>query len=143
MTSLDEKETPHLWLQTFIQRHGASSGTVHLVDQQGVLRLVASANIPPTVLDVIGAIPRGKGMAGLAWDRNEPVSTCNLKTDSSGDVRPGARAVQAQAAVALPIHDAGEVSGVVGIAYVDERELSAVELATLGAEAETVPRPEI
>ena len=50
-------------------------------------------------------IPRGKGMAGLAWERDEIVSTCNLKTDETGDVRPGAKAVDAQAALAIPVRD--------------------------------------
>ena len=57
-------------------------------------------------------------MAGLALERNRPVSVCNIQTDRSGDVRPGARAVNAQAAAALPIHDpAGDVRAVVGIAF--------------------------
>ena len=44
-------------------------------------------------------------MAGLAWLRGEPVSTCDLATDATGDVRPGARAVAAQAAVAVPVFE--------------------------------------
>ena len=77
-------------------------------------------------------VPKGKGMAGLAFERKQPVQTCNLKTDSTGDVRPGAKAVDAQAAVALPVFDgAGEVRAIVGIAWMGERELSETELATL------------
>jgi hypothetical protein len=102
--------------------------------------LVASHNIPPQVLQVVSEIPLGKGMAGLAWQRDEPVSTCNLQTDETGDVRPGAKAVQAQAAVALPVHTAGEVTGVVGIAFSGERTLSDAELRQMATRAESVPR---
>jgi L-methionine (R)-S-oxide reductase len=51
------------------------------------------------------------------------VQTCNLQTDDSGTVRPGAKAVNAQAAVALPVLDAtGGVLAVVGIAWSREGE---------------------
>ena len=74
------------WLQQFLKRHGAVAGTVHLMGD-GVLRLEAAVNIPPKVQEVTRTIPKGKGMAGLAWERNRPVSTCNLATDDTGDVR--------------------------------------------------------
>jgi L-methionine (R)-S-oxide reductase len=79
-------------------------------------------------------------MAGLAWERDEPVHTCNLKSDASGDVRPGAKAVDANAAVAIPIHDrAGQIRGVVGIAYMGERDISKQELDGLRTQAEQLP----
>jgi hypothetical protein len=127
------------WLRGFIEGHRGVAGTVHALEA-GELALKASVNIPPKVVEVTRRIPRGKGMAGLAWERNEPVSTCNLKTDTSGDVRPGAKAVDANAAVALPVHDAaGSVRGVVGIAFMGERDMDDAELRTLGAEAERAP----
>src|SRR5690606_7161975 len=70
-----------------------------------VLELAACVRIPAPVIAATRTIPKGKGMAGLAWERDRPVQTCNLKTDSSGDVRPGARAVDAQAAVAIPVRN--------------------------------------
>ena len=86
------------------------------------------------------SIPKGKGMAGLAWERDEPVHTCNLKTDTTGDVRPGAKAVDANAAVAIPIHgSSGEIRGVVGIAYMGERDITEGELQALRDQAEKLP----
>lgn len=105
-----------------------------------MLRMQASVNIPPKVVEVTQVIPFGKGMAGLAFERDKPVQTCNLKDDASGDVRPGAKAVNANAAVAIPIHDAqGGVRAVVGIAFMGEREIQADELARLSAAAEAFP----
>ncbi len=127
------------WLDELLRRHGASAGTIHrLID--GVLVLEAAINIPEAVRTVVARVPPGKGMAGLALTRGVPVQTCNLQTDTTGDVRPGARAVNAQAAVALPVRDAaGAVRAVVGVAFTEERELARAELDTLLAAASTLP----
>ncbi|MDI3390370.1 GAF domain-containing protein, partial [Streptomyces sp. B-S-A8] len=127
------------WLQQWIAAHGGVAGTVHMRQGDDMI-LLAAVNIPPPVVEVVRSVPKGKGMAGLAFERDAPVSTCNLKTDSTGDVRPGARAVDANAAVAIPVHDAeGEIRGVVGIAYLGERVMDDSELALLTEEARAVP----
>ena len=130
------------WLEGFIRTHGGVAGTVHAVSDSDadMLVLAASVNIPPKVVEVTRRIPRGKGMAGLAMERDVPVQTCNLKSDETGDVRPGAKAVDAQAAVAMPIHATdGSVRGVVGIAFMGERELPDAEIETLKAAAADCP----
>lgn len=127
------------WLEAFLARHGGIAGTVHVIDG-GVLRLSAQRNIPPPVVRVTETIPKGKGMAGLAWERDEPVQTCNLKTDATGDVRPGAKAVDAQAAVAIPVRgESGEIRAVVGIAFAGEREFSAEQLRAFEQSAGELP----
>jgi L-methionine (R)-S-oxide reductase len=130
------------WLETFLRTHEAAAGTVHVVSQEDPdrLHLVASQGIPPKVVEITRVVPRGKGMAGLALERERPVSTCNLATDTTGDVRPGAKAVDARAAVALPVRaPGGRVRAVVGIAYADERTLSDADLETLSGAAATLP----
>jgi len=128
-----------LWLQQFLSAHGGVAGTVHLCDGN-TLALAAAVNIPPPVVEKTRRIPRGKGMAGLAWERDDIVSTCNLKTDQTGDVQPGARAVDAQAAVAIPVHDAaGGVRAVVGIAFLGDRTFTADELAAFSRAAAALP----
>jgi hypothetical protein len=127
------------WLQGFLERHGGAAGTVHVLDGE-VLSLRAHVNIPSPVVRITETIPRGKGMAGLAWERDQVVQTCNLKTDESGDVRPGAKAVDAQAALAIPVHDAaGALRAVVGIAFLGEREFSEDELASFLQSARDLP----
>jgi L-methionine (R)-S-oxide reductase len=127
------------WLRQWLTKNAGVAGTVHL-RQGDDLILTAAVNIPPPVVEIVKLVPKGKGMAGLAFERNNAVSTCNLKTDDTGDVRPGAKAVNANAAVAIPIHDArGEVRGVVGIAYMGERDMDDSELARLTREAEALP----
>ena len=145
MTDSDPGDGDHPdqgWLDRFLTTHGGVAGTVHRRRGDG-LRLTAASNIPAPVLDVIASVPRGKGMAGVAMDEARPVQTCNLKTDDgAGAVRPGARAVDGQAAVALPVtDDAGEVRAVVGISFGWEGELSDAEAAELTAAASTLAGP--
>lgn len=126
-----------LWLQSKLEEAGAVAGTIHLCQGEG-LALAASVNIPPPVIQAVQWVPQGKGMAGLAMQRRQPVSTCNLKEDRSGDVRPGARAVDAQAAVALPLlDDQGEAWAVVGFAFLGEEAPPTQALEALAA---TLPR---
>lgn len=127
------------WLQDFVKDQRAAAGTVHLFENDG-LKLAAAVNIPPPVQQVVAWVPNGKGMAGLALQRKEPIQTCNLQEDRSGNVKPGAKAVNAQAAVALPVmNSGGEVRAVVGIAYQDEREFTSADLENLTASASTLP----
>jgi len=126
------------WLKQFLEEQQGTAGTIHLVENGG-LRLAAAINIPPPVQQVVEWVPKGKGMAGLAFERNEPVHTCNLKEDASGNVKPGARAVDAQAAVAVPVTgQQGSVFAVIGIAFPTEREFTQAELNDLMASARTV-----
>jgi hypothetical protein len=127
------------WLKTFLTDHGGIAGTVHLLDGE-LLKLSSSVNIPPPVLKITETIPKGKGMAGLAWERDKVVATCDLKTDTSGDVRPGAKAVNAQAALAIPVRTpAGALRAVVGIAFMTERDFSTEELSAFEAAASSLP----
>jgi hypothetical protein len=129
------------WLERYLTRHGAVAGTVHVVADDVLIR-AAAVNIPEPVMAATAAIPRGRGMAGLAWERAAPVQTCNLATDDSGSVRAGARSVPARAAVALPVFGVGgEVAAVVGIAFADERELPGAEIDRLADAARNVPLP--
>lgn len=131
--------TTETWLRGFLTEHGGIAGTVHVLEG-GLLKLSAAVNIPPPVVKITETIPKGKGMAGLAWERDEVVATCNLKSDTSGDVRPGAKAVDAQAALAIPVHaSAGGVRAVVGIAFMGERDFSDQELQSFARAAASLP----
>jgi len=129
-------EAAQAWLAAFLNEAGAVAGTVHF-HQKGGLVLAASQNIPEKVQQIVAWVPLGKGMAGLALERGEPVQTCNLQEDRTGAVKPGAKAVDARAAIALPVRDqSGAVVAVVGAAFSDDREISGVELERLqGASA--------
>lgn len=119
-------------LAAIVRRFGADTGTLHMLEDDGLLHLKAfSGPFPPAVLAVIGEIPVGKGMAGLAVERAEPVEACNIQTDASGDVRPGAKAAGMQGAVVVPVFDGDRVIGALGIANRGERVFSEAEKAAL------------
>jgi L-methionine (R)-S-oxide reductase len=130
------------WLQSFIAAQGAQSGTVHLNDN-GTLKLAAAVNIPEKVREIVATVPNGKGMAGLALQNGTPIHTCNLKEDTSGSVKPGAKAVDAQAAVAIPVRDEnGSICAVVGIAFREEKDWTDQELQHLTSVASGLARNE-
>lgn len=132
-------ESMNQWLRGLLGRHGAVAGTVHVV-RGDALEISAAHNIPPKVQEVTAKIPLGKGMAGLAWQHDKPISTCNLKEDASGAVKPGAKAVDGKAAVALPVHEpSGMVRAVVGLAWADERDLSDDLVAQIAGDAASLP----
>ena len=80
-------------------------------------------------------------MAGLAQVRKQPAQTCNLQTDETGNIKPGAKAVDAQAAVALPVMDGeGEVRAVVGIAWAKEGEIGPAEEQAMMKLAAALPQ---
>ena len=127
------------WLADYVQGSGAVAGTVHVRQGDG-LAIAAAVNIPPPVVEAVRWVPWGKGMAGMALESGEAVQTCNLKEDDSGRVKPGAKAVAAQAAVALPLKDAdGSVIAVLGVAFQEEREIGQTEIERLLALAGSIP----
>ena len=130
------------WLKHFIAAQGAVAGTVHWhvqAQEKNGLELIAAVNIPPKVQEIVEWVPPGKGMAGQALVQGIAVQTCNLKDDSSGAVRPGAKAVEAAAAIALPVRDvSGEISAIVGIAYSDQRKFRDEDLTRLEQAASAV-----
>ena len=114
-------------LRLTIAELGMESGTVHLRGDDDLLHLRAAQGIPEPVLPMIQRIPVGKGMAGLAVERAEPVTACNIQTDDSGDVRPGAKATEMQGVIVVPVLSADRAIGAFGVAMRAEREFSAEE----------------
>jgi L-methionine (R)-S-oxide reductase len=101
-----------------------------------VLVLEAEIGLPPPVVEIVRRVPLGKGMAGLAAERNEPVSSCNIQVDTTGDVRPGARQTGVNGAIVVPIRDdQGRVRGTLGIGVHREYQYSPAEVDRLLADA--------
>ena len=118
-------------LEAIIRQFEADTGSIHMVEN-GVLVLKAHVGLPPQVVQIVSLVPIGKGMAGLAAQRNEPVSSCNIQTDATGDVRPGAKATGVNGAIVVPIRDAnGGVRGTLGIGVHRDYEYSDDETSRL------------
>ena len=122
-------------LEAIIVRFQAETGTIHIIED-GVLILKAHVGIPPQVVQIVATVPIGKGMAGLAAERNEPVSSCNIQVDRTGDVRPGAKQTGVGGAVVVPIRDGGgSAVGTLGIGVHREQVYSEAETVRLLEEA--------
>lgn len=135
----EKNQAQQEWLESFITQQGGIAGTVHV--QRGAdLFLTAAHNIPPQVVAIVARVSHGKGMAGMAQVKKEPVQTCNLQTDETGNIKPGAKAVDAQAAIALPVLDAeGAVRAVVGVAWNKEGAIEPAEEQTMIKLAASLP----
>lgn len=107
--------TPADVLAATIAHFACAAGTVHRLED-GVLKLAAHVNIPPPVVQIIATVPIGKGIAGLAAERREPVTICNLQTDTSGQARPAAKLTGMEGSLAVPILVGADLRGVLGIA---------------------------
>jgi L-methionine (R)-S-oxide reductase len=122
-------------LQAVLDHFDCQAGTYHQM-REGALHLIAALHIPPPVVSLIQQVPLGKGLAGLAAERREPVSLCNLQTDDSGQARPAAKATGMEGSVAVPaLGTDGTVLGVLGIAKAEAYDWSEAEKAAVCAAA--------
>ncbi len=104
------------------------TGTLHAVDEDGkTLRLVAQRGIPSAVLERVQQIPVGKGMAGIAAERREPVQVCNLQTDDSGVARPAAKETRMEGSIACPVLIGPRLCGTLGVAKPTSYEFTEAE----------------
>lgn len=118
-------------LQAVLSHFACQAGTWH-VFQEAQLHLVAARHIPPPVLSLIQIVPVGKGIAGLAAERLEPISLCNLQSDNSGQARPAAKGTGMEGSLAVPALDsAGRLKGVLGIAMAQAHDWTDSEKAAV------------
>lgn len=130
--SLSETSDPDRLLGLTLEHFGAETGTIHVLEGDGLLHLRAlSGSLPPPVLDAVRVIPVGKGLAGLAVERCEPVNICNLQTDASGAAKPGARATGVKGSMCVPMMVDGKPVGALGIGTKQERTFTEAEIALL------------
>ncbi|WP_149274520.1 GAF domain-containing protein [Pareuzebyella sediminis] len=104
-------------LSNVIDYFDCTTGTLHFLDQKtSILKLQAQKGIPDFLLPKVSEIPIGKGMAGIAAERQKPVEMCNLQTDSSGVARPAAKETKVEGSLAAPMMLEGKLYGTLGVA---------------------------
>ena len=127
----------HAVLVQILENFACVTGTLHRTDPStGLLMLVTQHGIPPHVLPMllpkIDNIPFGKGIAGCAAQRKEPVQLCNLQEDLGGVAKPEAQKTNVQGALAVPIVGRdGKVIGVLGIGKMQPYEFNDSEVSDL------------
>ena len=119
-------------LRETLAQFNSETGTIHkLHEPTQLLRLVAQVGLPPQLLDVVSIIPVGKGIAGECAQKNQPVTICNLQTDSSGVAKPAAKQTGVGGALCVPIRDGNKLLGTLGIGTRREYEYTAAEINSL------------
>jgi putative methionine-R-sulfoxide reductase with GAF domain len=119
-------------LRDTLAKFNSETGTIHkLHEPTQLLRLVAQVGLPPQIQDVVAIIPVGKGIAGECVQKNQPVTICNLQTDSSGVAKPAAKQTGVGGALCVPIKRGDKIVGTFGIGTAREHEYSAAEINSL------------
>ena len=128
------------YLPTVLEEFGCQTGTIHQCRADGALRLVSQIGVPAGLLEKVTVIPIGKGIAGAAAERKEPVELCNLQEDLGAFAKPGARETGVSGSIAVPIFSAatGEVIGTLGIGKFAPHTFSDDEKSRLFAHAEQI-----
>jgi L-methionine (R)-S-oxide reductase len=134
-SSLPAQPTEADWsafLVSVLSQFGCITGTLHRLDPaDGLLKLVTSQSIPPHLMGIIQTIPVGKGIAGAAAERREPVELCNLQTDTSGVARPNAKSTGVQGSLAVPILNGETLCGTLGIGKTEPYDFTEEEKQAL------------
>lgn len=105
-----------LVLNTVVTSYNCTTGTLHFLDEKNqLLQVQAHVGVPDFLIPKLSVIPIGKGMAGIAAERKEPVEMCNLQTDGSGVARPDAKETKVEGSIAAPLMLDNILYGVIGI----------------------------
>jgi putative methionine-R-sulfoxide reductase with GAF domain len=88
-------------------------------------------------LEKIGVIPFGKGIAGAAAERAEPVELCNLQQDLGGVAKVDARKTGVSGSLAVPIFapENSRVIGTLGVGMTAPHDFTPEETQRLEAHA--------
>jgi putative methionine-R-sulfoxide reductase with GAF domain len=121
-------------LEACIAAFAGTTGTLHRLDPtDGMLKLLAQRGIPPQLMPVVQTIPVGKGIAGVAAERREPVELCNLQQDLGGVAKEGARQTNVQGSLAVPCLHGDVLRGTLGVGMSVPHDFSDDEKARLMA----------
>jgi signal transduction protein with GAF and PtsI domain len=119
-------------LDRVLARFECAVGTIHGLDlSSGMLTLRAQRGVPGILIEKVSNIPIGKGMAGLAAERREPVQVCNLQTDESGFAKPSAKETKMEGSIAVPMLAGDKLCGTLGVAKPIAYEFSKDETSLL------------
>ena len=115
-------------LTHIITTFDCQTGTIHFLEKDSkMLQLETHVGIPEFLIPKLSSIPIGKGMAGIAAERKEPVEMCNLQVDDSGVARPAAKETKVEGAIAVPLLLDDILYGTLGIAKVISYEFTEEE----------------
>ena len=126
-------------LELILTQFDCQTGTLHQwSDLRAMLELVAHRGIPRELMDKVERIPMGKGIAGAAAERMEPVQICNLQNDTTGTARPAAKKTKVGGSIAVPIDMSGLLIGTLGIGKLEPYDFTPTEIKELQIIAQNI-----
>ena len=129
--------TPINWdnILSLLTNHFACvTGTIHQHQAStDNLILLSMIGVPESLIAKVSCIPMGKGMAGLAAERKQPVKVCNLQTDASGAAKPSAREAKVAGSITVPLMADDKLLGTLGLAKSEAYDFSDAELEQMMA----------
>jgi L-methionine (R)-S-oxide reductase len=128
-------------LVSILEEFGCQTGTIHQTGESGnELHLVAQIGLPEFLLEKVSIIPFGKGIAGAAAERREPVELCNLQQDLGGIAKPDARKAGVSGSISVPVIQplTGKVIGTLGIGKTTAHEFTPAEKLRLAEHATAI-----
>ncbi len=118
-------------LNKVLEEFDCQTGTLHRA-KDNFLHLVGQIGVPDFLMEKIRLIPFGKGIAGVAAEKKEPVELCNLQLDLGGVAKEDARKTGVSGSLAIPIlAHSGEVLGTIGIGKLTPYDFNSQEKARL------------
>ncbi len=125
-----------------LEEFNCQTGTIHHSPDGKTLTLVCQIGVPDALLDKISSIPFGKGIAGAAAERREPVELCNLQLDLGGVAKPDAKQTGVSGSLAVPIFSlqSHQVIGTLGIGKFTPHEFTTAEKLRLTEIAAEIAR---
>src|SRR5690554_7892262 len=119
-------------LSIIIAHFDCTTGTIHSLDKDtNLLKIKVHQGISPFLIPKLSEIPIGKGMAGIAAERREPVEMCNLQTDDSGVAGPAARETKVEVSILVPMIWNGTLYGTLGVAKPVPYDFTPSEISSL------------
>jgi putative methionine-R-sulfoxide reductase with GAF domain len=130
---MDQAQSTLDFLDQALASFHCQTGTIHRTGPDGLLHLVAQRGVPDALMEKVSKIPFGKGIAGAAAERREPVELCNLQSDLGGVARPDARQTGVSGSLAVPVFAPadGSVIGTLGVGMFQPHEFSDEEKSRL------------
>lgn len=135
------KDSWKVELAAILKEFACQTGTLHRCPPDGFeLELVAQIGVPDNLLPIISRIPVGKGIAGAAAAKREPVELCNLQQDLGGVAKKGARDTKVSGSLAVPIfhHQSGQVIGTLGVGMQQPHDFTEDEKRRLAGHAHDI-----
>ena len=119
-------------LDLILTQYDCQTGTLHKWhDLHANLELICHRGVPRDLMNKVESIPLGKGIAGTAAERLEPVQICNIQNDDTGVAKKGAKKTKVGGAVAVPIDMGGLLMGTLGIGKLEPYEFTKEEVSEL------------